>query len=76
VATSRFRRASDEWRESLGLGVAGTRAKLLNPQKTPDNIARVLAEIGDQLLDLDDFDSVRRFWLYRMVHSRRPLEEK
>lgn len=65
-----------EWKEYAALGVAAATEKLLNPEKTPDHLAALLEQISGDYVDYDDLNSIRQWWLYRMVHTKRPLEEK
>src|SRR4051794_37095342 len=60
----------------LRLGNSGTLDVLLHPEQLPDQMAAVLRAIGGDYVDLDNLDSVKQWWLYRMVHTQRPLEEK
>lgn len=57
-------------------GLTATTDYLLHPEREPDHLASLLEEIGGDYVDLDDLGSIRQWWLYRMVHTRRPLEEK
>lgn len=65
-----------EWDDYAKLGVAGTTEILLHPERVPDHLKDVLEAIGGDYVDFDNRDSTRNWWLYRMVHTRRPLEEK
>ena len=64
-----------EWDDYAKLGVAGTTEVLLHPERVPDHLKDVLDAIGGDYVDFDNRDSTRNWWLYRMVHTRRPLEE-
>lgn len=66
----------DEWRAYAKLGVAGTTDVLLQPERIPDHLASVFQDIGDEYVDFNDIGSVAKWWVYRMAHSQRPLEEK
>ena len=66
----------DEWTAYAKLGVAGTTDTLLHPERVPDTLDTVLQGISGDYVDLDSLDSVRNWWIYRMSHSQRPLEEK
>jgi uncharacterized protein (DUF1800 family) len=63
----------DEWRKK---GVAGATDALLNPEKMPDQLTGVLEAICGDYVDEENLDSLRNWWIFRMVHTRRPLEEK
>ncbi len=65
-----------EWAEWQKLGLAGTTEALLNPERTPDSLEAVAQAIQGDYIDEDNLDSLRNWWLFRMVHTRRPLEEK
>ncbi len=65
-----------EWTAYAKLGVAGTTDALLHPERTPDTLDSVLQGISGDYVDFDNIDSVRNWWVYRMAHSQRPLEEK
>ncbi len=65
-----------EWAEYAALGVAGATQQILHPQRVPDHLQEVLGDIGGDYVDFDDLGSIRHWWLYRLVHTRRPLEEK
>ncbi len=66
----------DEWTSCAALGVAGTTDLLLHPERVPDHLDAVLVDIGGDYVDFTNLDSVRQWWLYRMLHTSRPLEEK
>ncbi|MCC7528592.1 MAG: DUF1800 domain-containing protein [Candidatus Melainabacteria bacterium] len=63
-----------EFKYYRSLGYKGTLEELLNP-KHVDNSALEKA-IADQSFDFTNPNDLRRWWLYRMVFTRRPLEEK
>lgn len=66
----------DEWTDYARLGVAGSTDILLHPERVPDTLNAVLHDISGDYVDFDNLDSVRNWWLYRMSHTPRPLEEK
>lgn len=66
----------DEWDDYARLGVAGTTERLLHPEAVPDQLAEILKNIGGDYVDFENLDSIKQWWLYRMVHTKRPLEEK
>jgi uncharacterized protein (DUF1800 family) len=47
--------------------------RLLHPERVPDDVEERLAGLE---VDLSRPDGVRQAWLYRMLHTRRPLQEK
>ncbi len=65
-----------EWRAYSSMGLARATETLLHPERTPDHLGALLDEIGGDYVDFSDMGSVRQWWLYRMAHTRRPLEEK
>ena len=65
-----------EWTAYAALGVAGTTERLLHPESVPDHLAEVMQDINGDYIDVNNLDSLRQWWLYRMAHSQRPLEEK
>ena len=65
-----------EWAAFQKMGLQGATQMLLHPEQTPDNLKALLEQIGGDYVDTNDLGSVRQWWLYRMVHTRRPLEEK
>ncbi|MBV9848226.1 MAG: DUF1800 domain-containing protein [Armatimonadetes bacterium] len=66
----------DEWTAYAKLGVAGTTDRLLHPETVPDHLAEVMHDIGGDYIDFNSLDSLSKWWLYRMLHTQRPLEEK
>lgn len=66
----------DEWSAYVKLGVAGTTDRLLHPERVPDHLDDVFRDISGEYVDFNDMGSVTKWWLYRMAHSQRPLEEK
>ncbi len=66
----------DEWPLYEKLGVSGVTAFLLYPEKMPDTMQVLLGQIQEDFVDFDEIESVRSWWLLRMMRSRRPLEEK
>ena len=41
-----------------------------------DPFPALLAEVQGDYVDFDSLDSIKKWWLYRMSHTPRPLEEK
>lgn len=56
------------------LGYERTLDELLNPVQVDNSQLEKL--IANQRFDFTQIDDLRRWWLYRMTFSRRPLEEK
>ncbi len=65
-----------QWQDLQKQGLSQVTQDLLHPEKTPDHLKVLLEEIGGDYVDYNEINSVRQWWLYRMVHTRRPLEEK
>jgi len=55
------------------MGFDATVERLLHPEGVVDDVDERLAGLE---LDLSRADGVRQAWLYRMLHTRRPLQEK
>ncbi|MGI4789528.1 MAG: DUF1800 domain-containing protein [Janthinobacterium lividum] len=66
----------DEWSAYAKLGLAGTTQQLLHPETMPDPFGTILQDIQGDYVDFDSLDSIKKWWLYRMSHTPRPLEEK
>lgn len=65
-----------EWDAFLKLGVAGTTEYLLHPERVEDSMSALQNEVGGDLVDFEEISSIRNWWVYRMTHTKRPLEEK
>jgi len=63
-----------ELKQYQALGYDGALDKLLNYQQVDNSELDRL--IKQQEFDFTSLDDVRRWWLYRMIFTRRPLEEK
>lgn len=66
----------DEWDEYMRLGLAATTQRLLHPETVPDQLDEIFKSIGGDYVDFDNLDSIKQWWLFRMAHTKRPLEEK
>lgn len=59
------------------LGWDATLDELLNPPATADQpLDELLGTLRSGLLDLQNLEDVQTWWLYRMLHTARPLQEK
>lgn len=67
---------AEDWKAASSLGLAGVTRQRLHPESVPDNLENVQDTIVGDLVDLDNLDNIRQWWVFRMVHSSRPLEEK
>ncbi len=63
-----------EFKHYKSLGYEGTLHELLNP-KSVDN-SELEKALTEQSFDFTNPNDLRRWWLYRMSFTRRPLEEK
>jgi uncharacterized protein (DUF1800 family) len=50
--------------------------ELLHPEKVHDEVDARLAEMQGEIFDLSNFEDAQSWWIYRMIHTRRPLVEK
>ena len=66
----------DEWTHYRKLGIAASTESLLHPELTPDHLGEVSDALDGDYIDHEDLGSLRKWWVYRMLHTRRPLEEK
>ena len=59
------------------LGWDGTLQQLLNPPEAADQpLENLLTTLQGSLLDLQNLEDVQTWWLYRMLQTQRPLQEK
>ena len=65
-----------EWTAYANMGLAATTHRLLNPAAVADPFPALLSAVQGDYVDFDSLDSIKKWWLYRMSHSPRPLEEK
>ena len=70
-----FGPAAGELDARLGDGYQATVQSLLEPGAVADGLGDLDRHIGD-LFDFGNIDEVRTWWIYRMIHSQRPLIEK
>jgi hypothetical protein len=71
-----FGLAPDELEAAKERGLDACITELVHPEKVKDPLDERLAEMQGELFDLTNFDDVQAWWLYRMIHTRRPLVEK
>ena len=65
-----------EWATYNKLGIAGTTNYLLHPETQPDHLRDLQGDIAGDYIDYEELGSLRKWWVYRMMHTSRPLEEK
>jgi len=70
-----FGLAPRELEQRLASGFERTVADLLEFQGTDDGLQNLDQLVGG-ILDFNAIEDVRTWWVYRMVHTRRPLVEK
>ncbi len=58
------------------LGWEATLQELLHPDRVDEDLDALLFRLQGSLLDLQNFEDVQTWWLYRMVQTHRPLLEK
>jgi uncharacterized protein (DUF1800 family) len=70
-----FGPAPGELEARLNDGYEQTVRELLESGGVSDGLAEIDTQIGG-ILDFNNIEDVRTWWIYRMIHSRRPLLEK
>ena len=58
------------------LGWEATLQELLHPERVDEDLDALLVRLQGSLLDLQNFEDIQTWWLYRMVQTHRPLLEK
>jgi uncharacterized protein (DUF1800 family) len=76
-----FRRAGfgatrDELESALAEGYEATVNRLLQPEAVPDLDLDLAFRFYPDMKEARDIDVTQSFWLYRMINTRRPLQEK
>lgn len=66
----------DELRAYAAKGVAATVDELVNYDARTDELTATLNKVQGDLVDLHNLEDIQTWWLYRMLHTTRPLEEK
>jgi uncharacterized protein (DUF1800 family) len=66
----------DELQAYAEKGVDQTVDELVNFDQQPDDLDATLSKVQGDLLDLHNLEDIQTWWLYRMLHSARPLQEK
>src|SRR5206468_6357045 len=78
-----FGASDDEIEDYLELGLGGTVRRLLDYEVVPDDVDGLIGKPGyalitarGEFLPRTVINDSRQRWLFRMIHSRRPLQEK
>jgi uncharacterized protein (DUF1800 family) len=78
-----FGASDDEIEDYLELGFGGTVRRLLDYEAVPDDVDALIGKSGyaavtarGEFLPRTVINDSRQRWLFRMIHSRRPLQEK
>ena len=78
-----FGASDDEIEDYLELGFGGTVRRLLDYETVPDDVDALIGKPGyaavtarGEFLPRTVINDSRQRWLFRMIHSRRPLQEK
>jgi uncharacterized protein (DUF1800 family) len=66
----------DEVERCVAQGVEATVDELVNYERIPDTLDETLTQLDDGLLDLNTLEDIQTWWLYRMLRTKRPLQEK
>src|SRR5580693_295471 len=64
-----------EWDHWAGLGEHGAVKALVDYESTPCHIPELTTDSYGGLVAPNDTDSLKRYWLFRMCETTRPLEE-
>lgn len=57
-------------------GLAATVEELVDFEKVPEDLDELGEELTGDLLDLNDGNDLKAWWICRMIRTRRPLQEK
>jgi uncharacterized protein (DUF1800 family) len=71
-----FGLSPEELKSAAAKGFDACVEELLHPEKIKDPLEERLTEMQGELFDLSSLEDAQAWWLYRMIHTRRPLEEK
>src|SRR5262245_34241127 len=76
-----FGTTPDELTTYLQYGLSGTVQRLVNFEQTPDTVDTLVGKPGyavvpDLFTPNTNINHARQRWLFRMLHSKRPLQEK
>lgn len=68
-----FGASEAELNEYAALGFEGSVERLLHPEQIADDLDAKIAALN---LDLDTVAALPQYWLFRMINTQRPLQEK
>jgi uncharacterized protein (DUF1800 family) len=71
-----FGATPDELQAQAEKGVAATVEQLVEFDPKTDDLETTLDKVQGDLVDLHNLEDIQTWWLYRMLHSSRPLQEK
>lgn len=76
VRRAGFGATPDELAHYTKLGLAATVDELLEYQRKPDPVEDFLRQLDGTLLDLSTLAGLQTWWIYRMLRTARPMQEK
>ncbi|HET6203180.1 MAG TPA: DUF1800 domain-containing protein [Planctomycetota bacterium] len=65
-----------ELRAAAARGFRACVEDLLHPEKDDDPLAAALERLEGEVFDLTNLEDAQAWWIYRILHTARPLEEK
>ncbi|MDQ6673085.1 MAG: DUF1800 domain-containing protein [Chloroflexota bacterium] len=71
-----FAAGTNELQRYQHLGWEATLQELLHPETVEEDLDGLLNRLQGSLLDLQNLEDVQTWWLYRMVQTHHPLQEK
>ena len=71
-----FGLSPEELKAAAAKGFEACVEELLHPELVKDPLDARLAELQGELFDLSKLEDAQAWWLYRMIHTRRPLVER
>jgi uncharacterized protein (DUF1800 family) len=71
-----FGATPDDLQTYAAEGLAATVEELVEYDQKPDELDATLGKVQGDLVDLHNLEDIQTWWLYRMMHSSRPLQEK
>ena len=71
-----FSGTHEELKARAAKGYEATVEELLNPEEQPDMEYDILLRYNSSLQEMTNLEDNQAEWVYRMVNSKRPLEEK